>query len=91
MKRIYNDIPLASILYGIRGDQRILIRDWESVNAMHFRTTHGKDKYKVAFEGEEKDFHFWQYSKLKASKYYGMEVMEDGTLVFDISTAYEQY
>ena len=91
MKRIYNDIPRASILYGIRGDQRILIRDWESVNAMHFRTTHGKGKYTVAFEGEEKDFHCWQYSKEKASKYYGMEVAEDGTLVFDICTAYEQY
>ena len=50
MKRIYNDIPLASILYGIRGNPRILIRDWESVNAMHSRDTHGKGKYSVAFD-----------------------------------------
>ena len=91
MKRIYNDIPIQSILYGIRGNQRILVRDWESIDAMLFRDTWGKGQYDVAYEGEAMDFYGWNYSKVKASKCHGMEVADSGVLVFDICTAYEQY
>ena len=91
MKRIYNDIPLLSILFGIGGGQRIRIRDWENVNAMHFKDTWGKGKYKVAFEGKASDCGGYKHCKYTHAKYYGMEVAEDGTLVFDICTAFERY
>ena len=90
-KRIYNDIPLESILYGLKGNQRIIVRDWETVDKMHYRDTWGKDGYKVAIDGDACVLCGYKYFKINHAKYHGMEVTEDGTLVFDISTAYEQY
>lgn len=92
MKRIYNDIPLQSVLFGLGGNQRVIIRDWDNGQALLWKECDwAKDQHKVAFDGNAGDLCGYQFFKINHAKYHGMEVTEDGTLVFDICTAFEQY
>lgn len=87
MKRIYNDIPLASILYLVPGNIRLTINDmkysdirWNRENAEPVNTWDGmaKESYKMS-------------SRFEYSKVYHIEVPEENHLVFYISTQAEQY
>jgi hypothetical protein len=80
MKKIYNDIPLRSVLYQVSGLQKIKIMDvtdagwWEN----------GKNK-KCLYEGLYKDMPN-SYYRAESSKVHGIEV-DDNTLVFIVCTA----
>lgn len=85
MKRIYESIPLRSVLYLIGGLQEIEVRDYESKNAWLWRT----DNYKVVFKGQVKDTHSKLSDKQDRAKVYGIDI-EDGVIRFSICTKYEE-
>lgn len=85
MKRIYNDIPLASILYVIPGYIRITVHDMKGCdihynreNAQPVKTWDcmAKDSYKMP-------------TKFERSKVYHIETPEQNHIVFYISTQME--
>lgn len=87
MKRIYNDIPLASVLYVIPGDVRITVHDmtysdirWNRESAKPIKTwdTLAKDSYKLP-------------TKFDRAKVYHIETPEANHIVFYICTQSEIY
>ena len=87
MKRIYNDIPLQSILYVIPGFVELRVEDWEEQKLRWM--PEGAQPVKV-WEGLAKDSYNmptrFQYSKVRH-----METTTTGKIVFRISTQFEQY
>ena len=90
MKRIYNDIPLQSILYLVPGTTKIVIEDY--TKSALFDPHGGTPVYK--WEGKACD----AYAKVASYKYLyakaqGVELSPDdpGTIVFKVSTEFEQY
>lgn len=85
MKRIYNDIPLASILYVIPGYIRITVHDMKGSD-IRYNREHGtpvntwdcmaKDSYKIP-------------TKYERAKVYHIETPEENHIVFYISTQTE--
>ena len=87
MKRIYNDIPLASILYVIPGYIRVTVHDMKGSDIRYNRENAtpvntwdcmAKDSYKMP-------------SKFDHAKVYHIEAPEENHIVFYISTQMEQY
>ena len=87
MKRIYNDIPLRSVLYLIGGNQRIKVRNYHTQNDLLWNT----DKYTCEFDGLAKDFYGYRYSVIEKAKVHRIDVLDDGSILFSISTAFEQF
>lgn len=85
MKRIYNSVPLQSVLYTVGGLQKIRIID-------HDDDAYCTDAGHVVFEGLEKDFRWCisGYYKAAYATLRGIDIDED-TICFSISTKYEQY
>lgn len=91
MKRIANDVALATICYCIKGTQTIRIVDFPNDYALSF----GKDGA-IVYEGCLGDAMYnYKYSKFFDSKVYGIEFDEDESgrlvMVFHLATAFEQY
>lgn len=85
MKRIYNDIAVASVLYTIGGLQRVKIIDYPTQYDC-FNRQNGT----VVFDGLEKDLYCYQMAKYTEAKVYGTRI-EDDALVFDVFTRFEEY
>jgi hypothetical protein len=91
MKRIANDVALATICYCIHGTQRIRIVDFPDEYALIYK----KDGA-VVYEGFLGDaMYSYKYSKYFDSKVHGIEFDEDENghlvMVFHLFTAFEQY
>lgn len=96
MKRIWNDVPLQSLLYTVPGDTLIRIKDIKHHPA--FVDKNNPDNYTVVYEGEAKGFSGSQYWKAGASKIVDTEIITsaygNGTgvwLVLSICTSEDTY
>ena len=87
MKRIYNDIPLASILYVIPGYIRVTVHDMhysdirlnrENATPVNTWDCMAKDSYKMP-------------TKFDRAKVYHIETPEENHIVFYIATESEIY
>ena len=87
MKRIYNDIPLASILFVIPGYIKVTVNDMTYADIRWHRETAtpvkkwecmAKDSYKMP-------------DKFDRAEVYHIEVPEENHIVFYISTQAETY
>ena len=85
MKRIYNDIPVESILYTIGGLQRVKIIDYPT----QYDCSNCKNGT-VVFDGLVKDTYGYKLAKYTEAKVYETRI-EDDALVFDVFTKYEEY
>lgn len=85
MKRIPNKTAIATICYGIKGNQPIEIYDFENEWDLQ-NETNGK----LVYKGFMKDAWHYKYSKYFDSMYRGMTVKDD-TLVLYVFTKYETY
>lgn len=86
MKRIPNKTAIMTICFGINTIQEIAIYDYES----GFDMMHRKNG-KLVCKGKLGDLMYdYRLSKYFESEYHSM-VIEDGTIVFNIFTKYEQY
>ena len=87
MKRIYNDIPLQSVLYFIPGDTILTIYDMK-LNDVYYNRENGE--HVGTWEGLAKDSvnipTRYQYAKV-----YHMEAHWKNHIVFYVSTQFEQY
>lgn len=91
MKRIANDVALATICYCIKGTQTIRIVDFPNEYALN----NNKDGA-VVYEGFLGDAMYnYRFSKFFDSKVHGIEFDEDEdghlVMVFHLFTAFEQY
>lgn len=86
MKRIYNDIPLASILYLIPGYIRITVKD---MTYSDLRWNRDAEPVKT-WDGMAKDSYNLP-SRFDYAKVYHIETPEENHIVFYISTQSEQY
>ena len=87
MKRIYNDIPLQSILYFIPGDTLLTVYDLKGSDIIYNRE-HGESV--GTWEGYAKDSSHLP-ERYKAAKVYHMAAHWKNHIVFYISTQFEQY
>lgn len=85
MKRIANDVAVATICYVISGLQKIKIVDYESTYAC----SNNKNGV-VVYEGTVANSLGYKYSKYFESKCYGLD-LEDDTIVFSVVTKFEEY
>lgn len=85
MKRIANDVAVATICYVLSGLQKIKIVDYESTYAC----TYNKNGT-VVYEGIVANAFGYKYSKYFESKCYDLNLDGD-TMVFSIITKFEQY
>lgn len=85
MKRVANSVAVETVCYTISGDQHIRIVNYKSDWDL-FRREHGE----IVFEGKEKDFYGYKYSKVRRSKVCGLSTDGD-TLVFTIATVFDEY
>lgn len=87
MKRIYNDIPLQSILFLVPGTTKIIVEDYTKFSPweMDYAPVY-------TWEGKAYDAHKIPDKYLRA-KAQGVELSPDdpGTIVFKVSTEFEQY
>lgn len=85
MKRIYNDMPLQTLLYVVGGLEKIRIIDYaNSYEAMM------EGKHSIVYEGLMKDSSRALLRKHDYAKVRGIYV-KDGVLEIGICTFYEQY
>lgn len=90
MKRIYENIPLQSVLYCISGLQKIRIEDRTSN-----RYPYGDSV--VLFDGRLNDFNHTDFFneisryKVEHTTVQGIEADRDGKMIFTICTTWEQY
>lgn len=86
MKRIPNKTAVRTICYGLRGDQYIAIYDypsfWDLVN-----NKNGELVCDGVLMNLDSNYRF---NKFFESEYHGLTI-EDGTIVFHICTAEDQY
>lgn len=85
MKRIANDVAVATICYVMYGSQKIKIVDYESTYACS-----NKKNGVVVYDGTVLDSLGYKYTKYFEAKCYGLEV-EDDKIVFSVVTKFEQY
>lgn len=85
MKRIANDIAVASVLYTISGLQKIKIIDYPT----QYDCSNRKNGA-VVFDGFEKDTYGYKLAKYTEAKVYGIRI-EDDAIVFDVFTKFEEY
>lgn len=78
MKRIYNKIPLGSVLSVISGLQKIRVLNGEY------------DMTECIFNGLVKDTHGFEFVKMEYSELHGIELDGD-TIVFRINNKYEEF
>lgn len=90
MKRIYNDIPLQSILYLVHGTTKIIVEDYtrSALFSPWERNIGPVDRW----EGKAYDQHKIPYKFLRA-KAQGIELspIDPETIIFKVSTEFEQY
>lgn len=86
MKRIPNKTAVATVCYGITGLQNIAIYDYENEYDL-WMNRNGI----LVCDGKLNDVRYdYRYGKYFDSEYHGMRI-EDGTIIFDVFTKYEQY
>lgn len=78
MKRVYNDIPLQSVLFCVSGNQKIRVLDGYD------------DMTECVFNGLYKDAHSYQYERIMRSKLHGMWI-DDDVIVFRINTERDEF
>lgn len=87
MKRIMNDVALATISYVMNPHQKVRIVDFETRDAMyHNRVRCGN----VVYEGTVYGLSDYRLGKYTDAKVYGMSI-DDDVIVFDVMTKWEQY
>ena len=86
MKRIYNDIPLASILYVIPGNIRITVQDMKGSDIRYNRENAEPLK---TVDCMARDSYTKMPTKFDYAKVYHIEAPEENHLVFYISTEME--
>ena len=84
MKRIYNDIPLASVLYTVGGLQKLRLID---ANNEHEAIN---DVGETVFEGDVKDAHKVLHWKYEYAKVRGIKAVGD-VLQITLYTKYEAF
>jgi len=84
MKRIYNKIPLSSVLYLISGAQEIVVYDVDNTAWKEYA-----DK-RIVYSGLVSNFYSYTTYTIGRSEVHGIDV-EDGKLVFTICTKYDEY
>lgn len=87
MKRIYNDIPLGSVLFLIGGNQKIKVKNYKTPSDWQWKT----ENYKIEYEGFAKDMGGYHYNVIQRSKLYGIETLDNGSIQFTICNAFEQF
>ena len=86
MKRIPNKTAVRTICYGITGNQHIAIYDYDNEYDSAFERNG-----KLVCDGKLIDLtNNYRFAKWFDSEYHGMSV-EEGTIVFHICTAGEEY
>ena len=85
MKRIANDVAVATVLYTISGLQAVKIVDYPT----EYDCSFGRNGV-VVFDGLEKDLYDYKMTKYTHAKVQGIRI-ENGTIVFDVFTKYEEY
>lgn len=90
MKRIYNDIPLQSILYLVPGTTKIIVEDYTKKDLFSPWEMNCTPVY--TWEGKACDAHKIPDKYLRA-KAQGVEICPAtlDTLIFKVSTEFEQY
>lgn len=84
MKRIYNDIPLQSVLYLVGGLQEIEIRDYKNSYEVMM-----KGEHKIVYAGLFRDARLSMNYKIEHAKVRGIDAVGD-KLIFAISTAMDE-
>lgn len=79
MKRLYERIPLRSVLYCIRGDQEIRIVDGGGIiyEGILLDVSRAQRDYKIPYKIDRAEIH-------------GIG-LDDGVMVFEIDTKYEEF
>ena len=85
MKRIYERIPVQSILYVMDGNQKIKIFEYENE---HDLSTDSNGR--CIYNGLVKDTYGVSYARTMASQARGISVKDD-VIIFKIFTKFEQY
>ena len=85
MKRIANNVAVATVLYTISGLQAVKIIDYPT----QYDCSICKNG-EVVFDGLEKDLLGYKMIKYTHAKVEGIRI-ENGTIVFDVCTKYEEY
>lgn len=85
MKRIAENVAVATICYVLSGLQKIRIVDYDSSYACTY-----KKNGTVIYDGTVADSLGYKYTKYFESKCYGLD-LEDDTIVFSVVTKFEQY
>lgn len=87
MKKLYNKVPLQSVLYFIPGNTRIIIEDYLRVSVIWDNA-----KPETTWEGLAANAHNLPY-KYTYAAVWGMKISPENpnTLVFRISTEFEDY
>lgn len=87
MKRIYNDVPLQSVLSFVPGDTMLCIYDMKGSD-IYYNRENGKPV--GTWEGLAKDFTSIPV-RYRSAKVYHMEAHFKNHIIFYISTQFEQY
>ena len=88
MKRIYENIPLQSILYVVPGTAKIVIEDYTRQGILW----ENSNKPVYTWEGKVCETTKLPYKYSRAKVYHVSTHPEDpGTLLFKVSTEFEQY
>ena len=85
MKRIANDVAVATVLYTIGGLQSVKIVDYPT----QYDCDYSKNGT-VVYDGLAKDLYGYRMAKYTDAKVQGIKI-EDGAIVFDVLTKFEQY
>lgn len=85
MKRIANDVAVATVLYTISGLQSVKIIDYST----QYDCDYNKNG-EVVYDGLVKDLYGYKMAKYTEAKVQGISIV-DGTIVFDVFTKFEQY
>lgn len=85
MKRIASKVAVETVCYTISGLQKIRIVDYKS-DWDYFRRENGE----VVFEGKERDFIGYKYSKIRRSEVRSISTDGD-VIVFSIATVFDEY
>jgi len=96
MKRIYENIPVQSVLYEISGLQRVVIRNFPNQDSMYYFSNRDSADYGISFDGMMKDFRIIDYgmNRVAHAKVRGISIGKGeyaGAIVIDICLLQDRY
>ena len=91
MKRIYNDIPLESILFTVPGNTKVTVKDFSYQEYRRTPFIEGPiTNYRYIWQGIGSESHRLPF-RYSNAKVYHTDVNEDGSLEFWTCTDVEKY